>query len=118
MKSLQLLFAQPLAADLGWTLLHFVWQGALISALFAAVRGLGAGSTSACARYVLACLTLATMASAPILTYGFLAGSNTWQSASAQVLAIPLTLAASGGSLAAPWYLSWSGDVQWAYRGS
>ena len=77
MKSLQLLFAQPLAADLGWTLLHFVWQGALISGLFAAVRGLGAGSTSARARYALACLTLATMASAPILTYGFLAGSDT-----------------------------------------
>ena len=112
MKSLQLLFAQPLAADLGWTLLHFVWQGALISALFAAVRGLGAGSTSARARYALACLTLATMASAPILTYGFLAGSDTWQSASAQVPAIPLTLAASGGSLAAPWYLSWLGDLQ------
>jgi hypothetical protein len=82
MKSLQLLFAQPLAADLGWTLFHFVWQGALISALFAAVRGLGAGSTSARARYALACLTLATMASAPILTYGFLAGSDTWSSRS------------------------------------
>ena len=112
MKSLQLLFAQPLAADLGWTLLHFVWQGALIPALFAAVRGLGAGAASARARYSLACLTLATMASAPILTYGFLAASNTWQSASAQVLAIPVTLAASGGSLAAPWYLSWLGGLQ------
>ena len=41
MKSIQLLFAQPLAADLGWTLLQFLWQGALISALFAVVRGLG-----------------------------------------------------------------------------
>jgi beta-lactamase regulating signal transducer with metallopeptidase domain len=112
MKSLQFLLAQPLAADLGWTLLHFVWQGALISALFAAVRGLGAGSISARARYALACLTLASMASAPILTYGFLAGSNTWQSASAQVPAIPLMLAASGGSLAAPWYLSWLGGLQ------
>jgi bla regulator protein blaR1 len=112
MKSLQLLFAQPLATDLGWTLLHFVWQGALISGLFAAVRGLGAGSTSARARYALACLTLATMASAPILTYGFLAGSDTWQSASVQVHAIPVTLAASGGSLAAPWYLSWSDGLQ------
>src|SRR5271170_4438845 len=112
MKSLQLLFAQPLAADLGWTLLHFVWQGALISALFAAVRGLGAGSTSARSRYALACSTLATMASAPILTYGFLAGSNTWQSASAQVPAIPLSLAASAGSLTAPWYLSCLGGLQ------
>ena len=47
MKNLQLLLAQPQAADLGWTLLHFVWQGALISALFAAVRGLGRRPTSA-----------------------------------------------------------------------
>jgi beta-lactamase regulating signal transducer with metallopeptidase domain len=112
MKSLQLLLAQPLAADLGWTLLHFVWQGALISILFAVVRGLSAASTSARARYALACMTLATMASAPILTYGFLAGSNTWQSASAQVPAIPLTLAASGGRLAAPWYLLWLSELQ------
>jgi|HubBroStandDraft_4_1064222.scaffolds.fasta_scaffold14996_2 beta-lactamase regulating signal transducer with metallopeptidase domain len=112
MKSLQLLFAQPLAADLGWTLLHFVWQGALISALLAGVRRLVAGSASARARYALACLTLATMASAPILTYGFLAGSDTWQSASVQVHAIPVTLAASGGSLAAPWYWSWLGGFE------
>ena len=111
MKSLQLLFAQPLAADLGWTLLHFVWEGALISALFAGVRRLGAGSTSVRARYALACLTLATMASAPILTYGFLAGSDTWQSASAQVPAIS-TLTASGGSLATAWYLFWLDDLQ------
>src|SRR5580658_6123709 len=112
MKSLQLLFAQPLAADLGWTLLHFMWQGALISGLFAAVRGLGAGSNSARARYALACLTLAAMASAPILTYGFLAASDTWQSASVQVHAIPMTLRASGGSLTAPSYLSWLSGVQ------
>src|ERR1700686_5463037 len=113
MKSLQLLFAQPLAADLGWTLLHFLWQGALISALFAAVRGLGSGLNSARARYALACLTLAAMALAPILTYGFLAGSDTWQSA-APVPAISLSPAALAGSLApgAPWYLLWLGDLQ------
>lgn len=113
MKSLQLLLAHPLAADLGWTLLHFLWQGALISALFAAVRGLGAGSTSARARYALGCLTLAAMASAPLLTYAFLAGSDTWKSV-ARVQEIPLSPAASAGGLVsgAPWYALWLGDLQ------
>src|SRR5260370_15211244 len=113
MKNLQLLFEHPWVARLGWTLLHFLWEGVLISALFAVVRGLGGRSISARARYALGCLTLAAMASAPILTYSFLAGSDAWRSA-AQVPAIPAPGAASAGSWApvASWYALWSGDLQ------
>jgi hypothetical protein len=38
-------FANPISQELlqalGWTLLHFVWQGAGLAALFAAVRPRG-----------------------------------------------------------------------------
>ncbi len=40
MSAFPVFFAQPPVAYLGWTLMHFLWQGALISALYAAVRGL------------------------------------------------------------------------------
>ena len=56
----------------GWTLLHFVWQGTLAA--------LGLGFALSCvprrwarARYVLACVTLATMAILPVATGTYLA---------------------------------------------
>ncbi|HTV82729.1 MAG TPA: M56 family metallopeptidase [Acidobacteriaceae bacterium] len=96
--------AQPLIAHLGWTLLHFLWQGTLIAALYAAVRGLASQWMSARARYILACLSLASMASAPILTYGFLA-SDSWRW-SVPAASIPQSQVASSGNIVslAPWY--------------
>lgn len=73
MNTIQSAFAQPWAQHLGWTLLHFVWQGALVSVLFAAVRGLLGRSLSANARYILACLALGAMVLAPVATLGVLA---------------------------------------------
>jgi beta-lactamase regulating signal transducer with metallopeptidase domain len=70
MNTIPFAFAQPWAQHLGWTLLHFVWQGALISALFAAVRGLLGPALSPKARYILACLALAAMVLAPVATFG------------------------------------------------
>ena len=70
MNTIQLAFAQPWAERLGWTLLHFVWQGALIGVLFAIVRGIAGPRLSANGRYILACLALAAMAAAPLATYG------------------------------------------------
>ena len=43
------LLATTWVERLGWTLLHFLWQGVLIAKLFAAARGL-AGSLSEPAR--------------------------------------------------------------------
>ena len=51
---------------LGWTLLHFLWQGALIAAVYAAARRFLAGAN---ARYVLACAALALMMAAPVATW-------------------------------------------------
>jgi beta-lactamase regulating signal transducer with metallopeptidase domain len=97
-------FAQPLIARLGWTLLHFLWQGALIAALYAAVRSLASRWMSPGARYALACVSLILMASAPILTYGFLAsGSWRWNVPTASIP--QMQVARSAVAIPpAPWY--------------
>jgi GWxTD domain-containing protein len=59
----------PWVQRLGWTLLHFLWQGTAIAVAYAMLRGLLARSLSAPQRYVLACVALAAMATAPMLTF-------------------------------------------------
>ncbi len=55
----------PWVEHLGWTLIHFLWQGALIAAIYAVARR----SRTPQLRYLLACLALAAMVAAPIVTY-------------------------------------------------
>ena len=54
---------------LGWTLLHFFWQGTAIAGIYALLRHLLPNSVSAKRRYDLACATLLAMALAPVLTF-------------------------------------------------
>ena len=54
---------------LGWTLLHFLWQGTVIAAVLAAVRIVVGRSISAQARYAMACVALGAMTVAPLFTY-------------------------------------------------
>jgi len=37
MKSMEALLGRPLMETLGWMLMHFVWQGALVALLLGAV---------------------------------------------------------------------------------
>ena len=53
---------------LGWTLVHFLWQGALLAALLVAVRE-AVARRSASARYALSAGTLALMGVAPVVTF-------------------------------------------------
>ena len=64
--------ARPQALTLALSLLHFVWQGALVAALFAAVNSLLARS-SARARYAAACAALLLMLAMPLMTARVLA---------------------------------------------
>ena len=75
MNAFALLPDQPWVPRLGWTLLHFLWQGAAIAALFSAVRYLLAGSLTARARYGLGCTALAAMVAAPAVTFRMLGPS-------------------------------------------
>jgi beta-lactamase regulating signal transducer with metallopeptidase domain len=59
--------------SLGWTLLHFLWQGTALAALAAVLMAL---CRSASARYVLAVGTLALMLVAPVATFFFLVPSS------------------------------------------
>jgi uncharacterized protein (TIGR03435 family) len=58
---------------LGWTLVHFLWQGALLAALYAAVRSLVSRTEG---RYALACVALAAMMAAPVVTWCVLGPSD------------------------------------------
>src|ERR1700722_19218358 len=80
---------------LGWTLLHFLWQGTAIAVVHAALRRSLARRLSAEGRYALACLALAAMAVAPLLTFLLLTNGT-----------------ADPAAQAAPWALSISGWQQ------
>jgi beta-lactamase regulating signal transducer with metallopeptidase domain len=69
MNQLTVLFSQPWADRLGWTLVHFIWQGAVIALLLAVARIWIAVPRR---RHTAACLALASMALAPIVTFFFL----------------------------------------------
>src|SRR5215468_7833576 len=50
----------------GWTLLHFIWQGAALAALFAVANTVCRRATT---RYALAVITLVLMLAAPVITF-------------------------------------------------
>jgi uncharacterized protein (TIGR03435 family) len=72
MNAIQFLSAEPWVAHLGWMLLHFLWQGVLIAALYAGIRKWISHSTGPDTRYLLGCAVLAGMAAAPLLTWTLL----------------------------------------------
>jgi len=69
MNAIQFLATQPWVARLGMTLLHFLWQGAIVVAIYAAARQWGARTLGANGRYFLACGALVAMATAPVVTW-------------------------------------------------
>jgi uncharacterized protein (TIGR03435 family) len=71
--AIQILGAQPLGTQpwverLGLTLLHSLWQGAIIAAVYAAIRKCCA-RTGPSTRYAIACAALTAMAIAPLVTW-------------------------------------------------
>ena len=64
-----------LIEHLGWTLLHSLWQGALLAAAVQLAWPF-LGRSSARFRYNLACLALALFALAPVLTFCGLAATE------------------------------------------
>jgi GWxTD domain-containing protein len=72
--TLSFLSHQPLVHALGWSLLHFWWQGAVIAILLASVLGLLRGGSPQL-RYTIACAGLALMVIAPLATFARLAVS-------------------------------------------
>jgi uncharacterized protein (TIGR03435 family) len=71
MDAIQGLASQPWIERLGWTLVHFLWQGVSIAALYAPARRM-ARTSSANTRYLLACAALTAIMAAPIVTWGLM----------------------------------------------
>ncbi len=71
---IQILGAQLWVERLGMTLLHSLWQGAIIAAIYAAARKRGARTLGPNGRYALACAALTAMAIAPVATWMLLRG--------------------------------------------
>jgi bla regulator protein blaR1 len=66
MRNLATGISPELLQALGWTLLHFVWQGAGLAALFAVANTICRRATT---RYALAVITLVLMMAAPMITF-------------------------------------------------
>ncbi len=76
MNTLTTLLQADWAELAGWTLLHSVWQIALVAAAYA-IATLVLRHRSASARYVLGCVAILTMLGLPVATYGLLTSNAT-----------------------------------------
>ena len=87
---------------LGWTLVHFLWQGGLVAALLAVVQKAVSRSSSN-ARYLAACGALACMLMLPVATFVQLQAKFASESvASAPHAATPATFDAAVASASTP----------------
>jgi uncharacterized protein (TIGR03435 family) len=96
---MQFLASQPWVERLGWTLLHFLWQGALLGAVYALARRSPRPNT----RYVLACVTLATMMAAPPVTWTLLRPLDVAARSTHLTDRVPLTASTGAAELAPVW---------------
>jgi hypothetical protein len=69
----QPLLQQPWVMRLGWTLIHFIWQGTAIAVLTAMALSLAGRRVSARGRYAVLCGGLCLMIVAPWITCAVLA---------------------------------------------
>jgi uncharacterized protein (TIGR03435 family) len=91
LNAMQLLASQPWVERLGWTLLHFLWQGALIAALYASTRRSVRPNT----RYILACVALAAMMAAPLITWSLMRPSEASPASMHLIDRVPLATTAT-----------------------
>src|SRR5215470_11086738 len=66
---------------LGWTLIHFTWQGTLVALSLAGVLRLLRGSSTN-TRYAAACFALLLMSSFPLFTISIISLSTSYKTAS------------------------------------
>jgi uncharacterized protein (TIGR03435 family) len=74
MSAIQILATQEWVERLGFTLLHFLWQGGIIATIYGAVRLGGRRALGPNGRYAIACAALAAMAVVPVVTWFVLSG--------------------------------------------
>ncbi|MBI1752649.1 MAG: M48 family metalloprotease [Acidobacteria bacterium] len=97
MTMLLSLLLQPWAQTLGWTLLHFLWQGLILGLLAWGTLALMRGG-SARARYGVACAFLVLMVASPLATYRVLQR----QPPAAPALSVSVDATAPSGEIPPP----------------
>src|SRR5712692_423518 len=75
MNGIDMLVGKPIFQALGWTLIHFIWEGALVAILYASVSVLLLRST-ANVRYAAACIAMLLMLIAPAATMFAVSGAR------------------------------------------
>lgn len=90
MSTLESLLSLPVSQALGWTLIHFAWQGTVVAVLLAIGSHLLQGARST-VRYGLSCAVLLTMLLLPVSTFCILYPSTSveWDLAAVQIAAAP-----------------------------
>jgi bla regulator protein BlaR1 len=91
----------PLIQSLGWTLLHFLWQGALIGLGFATIRQIVPASHAE-ARYAAGIAAMALIALCPPLTLSIIYSHVAAAAASVEPTAIDAVAATASSVVAAP----------------
>jgi uncharacterized protein (TIGR03435 family) len=89
MNVMQMLSSEAWVERLGWTLVHFLWQGLAIALLYAAAHRVMARRTSANGLYLLACMALGAMMAAPITTWELMRPPDASPGAAYQIHGVP-----------------------------
>ncbi len=76
MNNIEFVLTQPIFQALGWALIHFIWQGALVAILFGGASYF-LSRNSANLRYATACGALLVMLGLPVITGVFIYLSST-----------------------------------------
>jgi uncharacterized protein (TIGR03435 family) len=97
---MQVFASEPWVQSLGWTLVHFLWQGLVIAILYAAIRRGWTRKLDARARYLLACAAMMAMIAAPLMTWGLLRTRRGSPDASYRVQDIARLASTTGGATA------------------
>ncbi len=93
---------------LGWTLLHFLWQGTLVAVLLAiASRAFDRGASGP--RYLLATAALLAMVALPAATFVRL--SSDFAPKAPAIESAPAALVAGSAAVQVPQVFAWSGDA-------
>lgn len=96
MSAIETLLRQPAAQAIGWALLHFVWQGALVAAL-TAVALAALRKSAADVRYVVSTIALSLMLTLPAVT-----AAELWRLASPDLKSSPIQFRADASAVASP----------------
>ncbi len=102
MSAIQILSSQPWVERLGWTLVHFLWQGVSIAIPYAAARRSVARTSSPNVRHLIACAALAAMMAAPLLTWGLMGPSDASPDAAYLIRSVPAAPSTTAATIALP----------------